>query len=89
MSYFRGKNYFDEDGTQIYLVFLPLRRYFRLNANTLYILSRKSKGLSNETIDPPNTCFSPSIIYIGNKIRAKFTGSCLKHSNKLNTLMKK
>ena len=32
-SYFRGKNYFDEDGTQNYLVFLPIGRYFRLTAN--------------------------------------------------------
>ena len=89
MSYFRGKNYFDEDDTQNYLVFLPISRHFRLNANTLYILSWKSKGLSNETIDPLNTSFSLSINYIGNKIRVKFTGSCLKHSNKLNTLMEK
>ena len=28
-SYFRGKGYFEEDGTQIYLVFLPLYRYFK------------------------------------------------------------
>ena len=26
-SYFRGKNYSDEDGTQNYLVFLPISRY--------------------------------------------------------------
>ena len=32
-SYFRGKNYFDEDGTQNYLVFLLISRYFRLIKN--------------------------------------------------------
>ena len=32
-SYFRRKKYFDEDGTQNYLVFLPIGRYFRLTAN--------------------------------------------------------
>ena len=32
-SYFRGKHYFDEDGTQNYLVFLPIGRYFKLIAN--------------------------------------------------------
>ena len=26
-SHFRGKNYFDEDGTQNYVVFLPIGRY--------------------------------------------------------------
>ena len=34
---FRGKKYFDEDGTQNYLVFLPVIRYFRLITNTKYI----------------------------------------------------
>ena len=51
--------------------------------NTLSILSRQSKGLSTENIDPPTTSLSPSINYVGNKIGVKFTGSCLKQSNKL------
>ena len=46
LSYFIGKNYFEEDGTQNYLVFQPIHKYFKLNANTLYILSWQSKGLS-------------------------------------------
>ena len=46
------------------------------------ILSWQSKGLSNENIDPPTTSLSPSINYVGSKIRVKFTGSCLKQSNK-------
>ena len=33
-SYFRGKNYFDEDGKQNYLVFLPIFRYFKANVIT-------------------------------------------------------
>ena len=41
------------------------------------------KGLSKENIDPPTTNLSPSINYVDNKIRVKFTGSCLKQSNKL------
>ena len=32
-TYFTGKKYFDEDGTQNYLVFQPIGRYFRLIAN--------------------------------------------------------
>ena len=51
-SYFRGKNYFHEDGTQNYLVFKPISRYFRLIANEKYMSSWKSKGLSDETITP-------------------------------------
>ena len=58
-------------------------RYFKLNSNTLYVLSWQSKGLSNENIDPPNTSLSPLIDYVGNKIRVKLTGSCLKQSNKI------
>ena len=51
--------------------------------NILSILLWQSKGLSNENIDPPTTSLSPSINYVGNKIRVKFNGSCLKQSNKL------
>ena len=83
LSYFIGKSHFDEDGTQNYLVFQPLNKYFKLITNTLSILSWQSKGLSTENIDPPTTSLSPSINYVGNKIRVKFTGSCLKQSNKL------
>ena len=36
-SCFIGKNDFEEDGTQSYLVFQPINRYFKLIANTLYI----------------------------------------------------
>ena len=49
-SYFRGKNCFEEHGTQNYLVFQPIIRYFKIIANTKYISSWKSKGLSDETI---------------------------------------
>ena len=82
-SYFIGKSRFDKDGTQNYLVFQPLNKYFKLITNTLSILSWQSKGLSTENIDPPTTSLSPSINYVGNKIRVKFNGSCLKQSNKL------
>ena len=33
-GYSRGKNYFEEDGTQNYLIFQPVIRYFRIIANT-------------------------------------------------------
>ena len=74
-SYFTGKSHFDEDGTQNYLVFQPLNKYFKLITNTLSILSWQSKGLSTENFDPPTTSLSPSINYVGNKIRVTFNGS--------------
>ena len=55
VSYFRGKNYFDEDGTQNYLIFQPIYRYFKVNSvvNVIdRVLSWQSKGLSNESINP-------------------------------------
>ena len=57
--------------------------------NKLNILSWQSKGLSNESFDAPNTNFSPSIDYVGSKIRVKFNGSCLKQSNKISYTHKK
>ena len=64
-------------------------RYFRLIKNTSNFLSWQSKGLSNENFDPRNTNFSPSVDYVGNKIRIKFNGSCLKESDKISYTHKK
>ena len=47
LSYFIGKSHFEEDGTQNYLVFQPLNKYFKVIAGTSYISSWKSKGLSD------------------------------------------
>ena len=85
MSNFIGKSHFEKDGTQNYLVFQPIFRYFKVITinNTDYILSWKSKGLFAKTVNPPTASFSTSINYVSNKIRVKFNGSCLKQSNKL------
>ena len=87
MSYFKGKQYFDEgSGKQNYLVFLPLSKYFKLNTIVGvvdYVLSWQSKGLSNESIKSPTTydnSLNPRLGYYGTKIRIQFTGSCLKKS---------
>ena len=83
-SYFIGKSHFEEDGTQNYLVFQPLNKYFKVIANTYYFSSWKSKGLSAETIKPPATSdiiLTPVLSYYGTKTRVKFTGSCLKQSS--------
>ena len=50
LGYFIGKSYFEEDGAQNYLVFQPIRRYFKIIANSKYISSWISKGLYDETI---------------------------------------
>ena len=54
-SYFTGKNHFEKDRTQNYLVFQPMYRYFEMITNTDYISSWKSKGLSAESIKPTTT----------------------------------
>ena len=62
LSYFIGKSHFEEDGTQNYLVFQPLSRYFKLNVKTATISSWKSKGLSAEIIEPPSTSNNGQIV---------------------------
>ena len=62
MSYFIGKSYFEEDGSQNYLAFQLINRYLKIITNTRYISSWQSKGLSDETIKPPATsddCLNP------------------------------
>ena len=93
-SYFTGKCHFEEDGTQHHLILQPISRYFKMIANTKHISSWKSKGLSNESIKPPITSDNNLISltdYLGDKIRLKLGGSCLKqpivtysHRNTLN-----
>ena len=87
MSYYRGKQYFDEgSGKQNYLVFLPIGKYFKLNSAAGVIdrvLSWQSKGLSTESIKPPTTSnngFAPELNYYGTKTRVKFIRSFLKQS---------
>ena len=82
-SYFIGKSHFEEDGTQNYLVFQPINKYFKVITNTDYVSSWKSKGLSAETIKPPSmsdNSLTPALSYYGTKTRVKFAGSCLKQS---------
>ena len=88
LRYFKGKQYFDEgSGKQNYLVFLPMRKYFKLNpvVNVVdHVLSWQSKGISNESIKPPTTSnysLNPRLNYYGTKTRVQFTGSCLKQPN--------
>ena len=83
-SYFIGK-IFEEDGTQNYLVFQPINKYFEFANinNEWYITLWKCKLLSEQSIKPPVTSdnnLNPLIDYY-NKIRLKFKESCLKQHN--------
>ena len=87
-SFYRGKKYFDEgNGEQSYLVFLPMRKYFKLSSVAGAIdcvLSWQSKGISNERIIPPATSnygLNPKLSYHVTKTRIQFIGSCLRQSN--------
>ena len=76
-SYFFGKSHF-EDGTQNYLIFQPMYRYFEIIAgigNRKYIYYWKSKGLSNERISSiaaSNCSVTPFLDYYGTKTRVEF-----------------
>ena len=76
---FRGKNRFEEDGTQNCLVFQQINRYFKITPTTNTILSWKSKGLPDDTVKPsrPHTVLAQESSYVGNKTRVKFNGCCL------------
>ena len=81
--------FFSEDGSQAYLIFQPIYRYFKTITNTNYILSWRSRGLSAESIKPHTTSdnsLNPELIIL--TIRVKFTGSCLKQSKITNTYKK-
>ena len=81
LSYFIGKSHFEEDVTQNRLVFQPINKYFKVIANSDYVSSWKSKGLSAESIKPPTTSdnsLTSALSYYGTKTRVKSTRSCLK-----------
>ena len=80
--YFHGKSHFQDDGTQKWLVFQLINRYFKtVSFNDRNILSWKSKGLSDESIKNPTTTnnfLNPSLDYVGTRAKVKFSGDCLK-----------
>ena len=85
-GYFIGKSHFEEDGTQNYLVFQPMCKYFTVFSITQYVeyvLEWKSKGLFNESIRAislSDNSLNPTLSYYDTKMRVKFTGGCLKQS---------
>ena len=83
-AYLRGKNHFEEDGTQNYLVFQSIYRYFNRSmcvGSGNYIYFWKSIGLFDERLNSntaSNYTITPELSYYGTKIRVEFNGSCLK-----------
>ena len=69
-------------------------KYFKLNSVVGVIdraLSWQSKGISNESINPPttsNNSLNPRLSYNDTKIKVQFTGSCLKQPKFTFTLKK-
>ena len=87
LSYFIGKSYFEEGGTQNYSVFQSMFRCFKRIAgvgNGSYIYYQKSKELSDEKINSiktSNHSIIPDLYYHGTKARVEFNGSCLKEDS--------
>ena len=83
LGYFKGKSYFDEDGSPNYYMLQPISKYLTTTyTNDInYILSWQSRGLSNLKIDSIKTnnyLLNPRIDdYDMGKIRIKFDGSFL------------
>ena len=81
-SYFCGKSHLEDDGTQNWLIFQPIQKYFKTVSTTdSNILSWKFKGLSDENIKPPsrsNKLLNPSLDFVSTKARVRFNGDCLK-----------
>ena len=81
-----GRRYFDNDGSQNYLVFQPIYIIFtRSDSDTKTIIPLKSRGLSSEIIKLPtksdNIPASKLKRVHNSKIAIKFDGGCLKQGN--------
>ena len=90
-SYFRGKKYFDEDGTQNYLVFQVVYKYFEDVGVSKTIIkfhanSWISKRLSDEKNCSVSGFTSPFIEYKNSRIKLKFDGNILRE--KLSTSLR-
>ena len=83
LSYYRGKNYFDEDGHQNYYIFQPMSKYLKVAhvSDIIYILSWKARRLNDvkiESIKTNNYSVNPYMDhYDTSKIRIKFDQSVL------------
>ena len=77
-SILNSAKYFPEDGSQNFLLFQPLVKYFEAYKTTVSakVMVRKSKGFSDESINPPaalDNSLSSTLDYFNNpKIRLEF-----------------
>ena len=79
LSYFIGKNYFENDGMQNCLVFQPINKYLKFNPKTGLLSEWKSKRLFDKIVKPPDTSLAPRPGFKNDeKIYFTFRGSCLK-----------
>ena len=83
LSYFSGKNHFENDKMQNSLGFQPLFTYFKTPiANSNQIIEWKSNGLPEQSITSPTTSNNYLALgmtfFNGAKIKEKFYGGCLK-----------
>ena len=81
LIFLRNRLFARGDGSQAYLIFQPVYRYFKFITGTNYISSQESKGLSNENIKSPttsNNSVTPLITYYDYNIRIKFNGIILR-----------
>ena len=79
-SYFIGKSHFEEDGTQNYLLFQPINRYFKNiaglgSSNYIYYWKSKSDERIN-SIKTPDYGITSKLNCYGTKTRVEFNGSC-------------
>ena len=92
-SYFSGKSHFEDDGSQNYLLFQPVYRYFKNVSNSERVLAWKSKRLPDESVKPRATSDNslPPAIMFDNiaKLRVKFKGSYSKWLRKTLSLKSK
>ena len=87
-SYFRGENYFGDDGMQNYFAIKPIYKYFKRvidsTDNTVYVHYWQSKTLSDGKINAPGTSSShdqaPFLEYGSARIRLKFKGDLLRQN---------
>ena len=84
LNFLRGKNHFEEDGIQIYLVFQLTYRYIKMvidvgSGGDIYFWT--SKGFNDENITAPTASdynLNPQLSYFSTKTRVEFNGSYLK-----------
>ena len=73
LSYFLGKNFWGDDGSQNMLVYQPAFSTLQLNKDKGidYVISWKSKGVYSSILSPQHTTFLHSIKHCEYKIGKK------------------